>query len=144
MAIKPKYETHSRYNKLTRPSPKERRAAYETVALRSGGVCEGCGAAPAEAVHHRLYRSRGGEDTVDNLLALCGVGNVDKCHGVAHTLIGEHLGWSVRSGNDPADVPVFRKSTQSWTLRGEPILAAAACELMETFGQLRSGLKGTN
>lgn len=115
------------------------RRAYAAVADRAEGVCEGCGQRAAIQMHHRLYRSRGGKHEIENLLHLC-----LECHGVAHTLIGEHLGWSVRSGNDPADVPVFRKSTQSWTLRGEPILAAAACELMAEFGQLRTGLRGVN
>lgn len=141
MTIRPKYETASRHNRTTRPTKAERVAAYEAVTERSGGLCEGCGRNRAEAIHHRLYRSRGGEDTIPNLMALCGRSNVDGCHGVAHTLIGEHLGWSVRSGNDPAVVPVFAKATQSWSLDGVPVLAVLAVELMVACGQIREGLE---
>ena len=103
MPVRPKYETRSRRNSTTK---KESKAAYERVATRSGGVCEGCGIKPAQSKHHRLYRSRGGLDTADNLLDLCGRSNVDGCHGRAHTAEGEVLGWSVRSRFDPATIPV--------------------------------------
>jgi hypothetical protein len=100
VTIRPKYETSSRHNKTTRPNKAMRKAAYETAAHRSGGFCEGCGG-QATQMHHRLYRSRGGEDEPQNLLHLC-----VSCHGRAHTGEGERLGWSVRSGFDPGEVPV--------------------------------------
>lgn len=63
--------------------------------------------ADATEAHHRLYRSRGGADTLSNALHLCGWGNHTGCHGVAHTVVGEVRGWSVRSGFSPLLVPVL-------------------------------------
>jgi len=134
--------------KLPRLTAAEGRAARAAVHKRSGGMCEGCGLRPATDMHHRLCKSRLGYalDTEDNLLHLCGGsnglpgGNHSGCHGIAHTLIGEHLGWSVKSNNDPSEIPVFHKATTTWTLHGEQILAALAVDLLLTFGQLRQGV----
>lgn len=91
--------------KVAKPSPAQSKRAYQRVAERSFGLCEGCGHARASQMHHRKYRSRGGLDEVANLLHLCaGVvgGNVDGCHGRAHTQEGEDDGWSLPSGVTPA------------------------------------------
>lgn len=76
---------------------------------RAEGRCEGCMKAgvPLE-LHHRQYKSRGGLGTVANALALCGRGNTDGCHGVAHSGEGERRGWSIRSGFDPRTWPAVR------------------------------------
>jgi hypothetical protein len=143
--IRPKYEPQPkriRKRDLTdRPTPAESKAAYEAVAARSGGVCEACGVARAEAMHHRLYRSRLGQDTVENILHVCGRGNKDGCHGIAHTLQGEQRGLSVRSGTDPAVIPYFRKSDGLWRMPNttEPMHAGTAVELMVAFGQINYG-----
>jgi 5-methylcytosine-specific restriction enzyme A len=59
-----------------------------TVLLRADGICEGCGsAAPFKTpkgklyleVHHRLRLADGGEDSVDNAIALC-----PNCHRERH------------------------------------------------------------
>jgi len=81
-------------------------AAYELVQRRSGGRCEGCGRKPATEMHHRLYRSQGGPDDVQNLLHLCGRGNTSGCHGIAHTGPGREAGWSVNAWATFAEVPV--------------------------------------
>jgi len=81
-------------------------AVRKAVEARSGGVCEACGRARATEKHHRLFRSQGGLHTVENLLDLCGWGNHTGDHGVAHTKAGFEKGWSVRSGDDPAEIPV--------------------------------------
>ena len=84
----------------------------DKVAHRSQLRCEGCGGPGPLELHHRQYRSRGGQDTTVNALALCGAGggmfggNHSGCHGRAHTAEGEALGWSVRSRFDPATIPV--------------------------------------
>ncbi|WP_442916185.1 HNH endonuclease [Leucobacter sp. M11] len=78
------------------------------VRERSHGVCEGCGQAPATEMHHRKYRSRGGQHTLENLIHLCGWGNHTGCHGIAHSLQGHTLGWSVNSWADETTVPVRR------------------------------------
>ncbi|MGG7510873.1 HNH endonuclease [Plantibacter sp. YIM 135249] len=82
------------------------KAAYDAVATRSGGVCEGCGRRRATEMHHRRYRSQGGRDEVTNLLHLCGRGNASGCHGIAHTGPGREAGFSVHSLATPAEVPV--------------------------------------
>lgn len=77
------------------------------VEARSGGVCERCGGARATDKHHRLFRSRLGLHVVENLVDLCGPGNVAGCHGFAHQRrAAEVEGFSIRSGGDPLLVPV--------------------------------------
>lgn len=44
--------------------------AYQTVAERSGGLCERCGA-KAETMHHRRLRIQLGADSALNLRHLC-------------------------------------------------------------------------
>ena len=96
--------------KRPKVSPAQSRRAYEKVAARSFGLCEGCGHRQATQMHHRQYRSRGGRDEVVNLIHVCGNGNNndDSCHGRAHNdreAVAD--GWSVVSGVNPAHVPVL-------------------------------------
>lgn len=90
----------------------------KALMARAKGVCEGCGKPMRTELHHRLYRGRGGRGDVVNGLNLCGFGNhaSEGCHGIAHTGEGQALGWSVRSGYDPAEVPalVFVDGRQQW------------------------------
>lgn len=66
------------------------------------GVCQGCGATPADAqraglrleVHHRLPAGRGGRDTADNGVLLCGLGNAAGCH----RLVDHDRGWAMARG----------------------------------------------
>jgi 5-methylcytosine-specific restriction endonuclease McrA len=69
--------------------------AYSKVADRADGVCEGCGSAEAEQMHHRKFRSRGGKHTPANLLHLC-----FRCHALAHTHHGPE-GHALHSWDDP-------------------------------------------
>ena len=80
-------------------------AVLKLLKARSGKVCEGCGERPAAQAHHRQYKSRGGHGVIENALHLCGSGNHSGCHGDAHTEEAEALGWSIRSGFDPLEVP---------------------------------------
>ncbi len=85
-----------------RPSPKasERKADHADrmaelvpqVLARAGYRCQRCGAEarpgrPLEA-HHRLMRSQGGPDTMENLVCLCGP-NPAGCHGWCHSGKGQ-------------------------------------------------------
>lgn len=81
----------------------------ETLRARSLGVCELCGAATATNFHHRKNRSQGGKNNLANALHLCGSGTTG-CHGLVtqHPADAYTNGWSVRSGFDPATVPVKR------------------------------------
>lgn len=87
----------------------------ETLTRRSGGVCEICGSARATNWHHRKNRSQGGKDTIANALHLCGSGTTG-CHGRVTENPAEAYkhGWSVRSGFDPAETPVYR--LRSWVV----------------------------
>lgn len=92
-------------------------AIRKMVRARSGGICEVCFAAPATDQHHRKYRSRSGEHTVENLLDLCGPGNAFGCHGDAHgtePLEGVSVnGWHV---TPLADVTFVDKLGRRWKL----------------------------
>jgi hypothetical protein len=101
-------------------------AIREKVRERSGGVCEICHAAPATDQHHRKYRSRQGEHTVENLLDVCGPGNAFGCHADAH---GKNPpeGVSLNSWEqNPERIPFVDKLGIRWTLSTDGTKAAAA------------------
>ena len=141
LVILPKYEKQPKRIRKNTVSKADSKAAYEAVAVRSAGVCEGCGAMPATEIHHRLYRSRGGKDTIDNLMHLCGSGNIDGCHGDAHTLLGEQRGWSVLRRNDPLFIPAFRLCDGLWreVAVGQIIPAEEATRRMLAHNQIKDG-----
>lgn len=105
--IPPKYERPSQ-------TPADSKAAYNGVGFRSFGLCEICGKARATQKHHRLHRSHGTLDTVENLLDVCGSGNHTGCHGLAHSDPKRYEnGWAVKSGFDPATVPVLYRGRRT-------------------------------
>lgn len=83
------------------------------VENRSCGVCESCGEQPATNIHHRQYLSRGGTHDVHNLTYLCGMGNVNGCHGRAHK-DGESEGLAISRGYRSELVPMLRRGV--WVL----------------------------
>lgn len=109
----------------------EPRAAYQTAKERSAGVCEGCGTNPATTIHRR---ARQPHDTPQNLLHLC-----PSCTTTAGTIVGQQLGWTVRTGNSSNLVPVFNKRTSQWTRDGETINPNDAVEYMVLVSQISSG-----
>jgi len=52
---------------------------------RCCGLCEQCGS-PGDwrglAAHHKQFRSQGGEDSLENLIVLCG-----SCHSKSHHIV---------------------------------------------------------
>lgn len=100
-----------------RPAPWERRAPKVPYAMqidpalraevyaRAGGRCELCGEQLGQVwqAHHRKLRSRGGQDSVCNLVALDA-----HCHRRVHghSLWATEQGFIVASYDDPATVPV--------------------------------------
>lgn len=80
----------------------------QLVFIRAGGRCDCCGT-PLDPIawdaHHRQLRKRGGEDSLENLVALV--------HG-HHMIVHQHpaeateRGLMVASWDDPAAVPVRR------------------------------------
>lgn len=83
----------------------------ELVEKRANGYCEVCGlpALPSMALHHRKLRSRGGQDTVSNLLWVH-----HGCHNLKTNSIhlnperASHKGWMVGSWQEPRDTPCVR------------------------------------
>lgn len=90
----------------------------DLIMRRCGGACEVC-ANPLEgersfgwALHHRRFRDRApDQDTPQNILAVCGGSNVDRCHGLIHSgkAYAIERGWAIsRHGKrDPALIPVL-------------------------------------
>lgn len=83
------------------------------VMLRARSVCESCGAAEAQSVHHRRPRGMGGSrsgavHSPVNLLAVCGRGSRPGCHGLIHQHPDDarRAGLLVRQGADPARIAV--------------------------------------
>lgn len=103
--------------------PRARKAATDTgpsrkvralVLARDGFACVRCGRSVIgirASVHHRKRRSQGGANTPDNLAVMCGTGTTG-CHGWvhAHPNWARDAGWLVRSGDDPAQVPMLATS----------------------------------
>ena len=69
-----------------KPSPrvKDPDAVRRFRLLRLGEPCEECEARPGIHVHHRVFRSQGGDDVEDNFSWLCGSCH-DREHGVRST-----------------------------------------------------------
>ena len=87
-----------------------KQSIVDLVIQRAGGYCEKCGrpASDSMALHHRKLKSRGGKDSVSNLIHVH-----HECHNLGTDSI--HLnpgyagakGWMVASWQDPAEVPMF-------------------------------------
>lgn len=79
-------------------------AARQGAFMRSGGVCQQCGSAPATDAHHWACRyPREDETTADDLTALCAT-----CHEVA-TIIRRHIQYG---GQRAALLAKFREASQ--------------------------------
>lgn len=96
------------------------------VYARAGGRCDCCGTPlPGDGwhAHHRRLRSRGGADSLENLVALL-PGHHEWAH--AHPAAATALGLMVPSWADPAAVPVRRgerwylPTGRTWTLTTDP------------------------
>ena len=91
-------------------------AVRATVAERSAGLCERCGRARAQVIHHRRPRKTGGTrrldtNTLPNLLHLC-----DPCHLWIESFRSraEVAGWLVPDDGTPAAVPVRYRDQMVW------------------------------
>ena len=112
------------------PSPKVRSA----VEGRDGNTCCLCGTPVArddDSIHHRIPRGRGGSNTPDNLLLLCGSGTTG-CHGhvESHRAEAYERGYLVRTGHEPMNEPVLLHD-RTWvylTPGGKRIPAEAASQ----------------
>ena len=89
----------------------------DKVIAREDHCCIRCGQwAEGGSLHHRVMRSQGGRNTIENLVLVCGSG-ITGCHGWAHhnrtDALAERL--LVRSFDDPATTPV-RVYGHGWVL----------------------------
>ena len=89
-------------------------------------VCQGCGDTPSQAkakglrleVHHRWAAGRGGPDTADNGVLICGLGNYAGCH----RKVDQDRAWALtrglvlRTGTNPGAVPVVDSTGHRWHL----------------------------
>jgi hypothetical protein len=71
--------------------------------------CDTCGKTQPTHPHYRLSRANRGNTQPHNTIHTC-----DDCTYRAQTPPGEQLGWNVRRGNDPAVIPYFRLSDETW------------------------------
>jgi 5-methylcytosine-specific restriction endonuclease McrA len=51
----------------------------QQVLRRDGWRCQNCGSRSNLEVHHKEFRSQGGDDSENNLITLCG-----RCHALIH------------------------------------------------------------
>jgi 5-methylcytosine-specific restriction endonuclease McrA len=88
------------------PSWNEERTR-QAVHGRSGGICEFCGIARAQEMHHRKSRGVGGQWSPANILHLC-----NTCHRRAtlYPTWAKTLGLRVLRADNPELVPVTRDS----------------------------------
>ena len=80
----------------------------QKVVSRANGYCETCGGNAHEsmALHHRKLKSRGGEDSVANLIWIhhgCHNLNTNSIH--LNPAEAERKGWMVGSWQEPAETP---------------------------------------
>lgn len=90
----------------------------QAVIDRSGGICDLCGChytVATQHVHHRKLRSRGGDDSMANLVAVCW-----SCHFSIHQSPAQATAWGfmVASWDDPAKVPILRHR-KTWQQPGD-------------------------
>jgi hypothetical protein len=106
-------------------SPEEIRAR-KLVAARSGGICEGCGRAPATEWAHRVGRAQGGPWCSSNGLHLCssgdprspwggGLGCHEWSHHAGNRVEAESIGWMLRRHHNPATTPALLHAV-GWVL----------------------------
>lgn len=93
----------------------------EAVKLRAGDYCEVCGKAAlaSMAMHHRKLKSRGGKDSISNVIRIH-----HKCHNLGNKSIhmnptdAESKGWMVSSWQEPCETP-FKRPDGSMVLLNE-------------------------
>ena len=95
-------------------SRKDVEDARSLVRTRDGHQCQMCGQSIVDrpsALHHRKPKGMGGSallESPQNLIRLCGSGNADGCHGIAHgnPSFARDNGWILWRIQNPAEVPV--------------------------------------
>jgi hypothetical protein len=94
----------------------------EKVLTRCSGYCELCGFGLNDtfALHHRKLRSRGGKDTLDNLIALH-----HECHNLGNNAVHANIKSATETGHivprhaEPEDYPLHLPNGSIVTLTQE-------------------------
>ena len=94
----------------------------QAVLKRAEGHCEVCGFSLAGdyALHHRKLKSRGGKDSIANVICIH-----HDCHNLASYSIhlnpakAERKGWMVASWQDPEEAPMVRPDGSSVLLKDD-------------------------
>ena len=134
-----KRSTMKRTYRNTGPDQATRHKVWE----RDGWCCALCGNSSGRvSIHHRLPRGRGGDNRLSNLLLLCDFGG---CHDViveSRRANATLNGWLVRTGFDPAVVPLIHRGAWVWlgddgsvTPLGASDLAARDVLISDTSGE---------
>jgi hypothetical protein len=104
----------------TDPDPATRDAVLERdmyyCLLCGGGIGDRRGV--DYSIHHRKLRSQGGDNSLPNLILLCGSGTTG-CHGAVHAKpkwARKFGGWLLKSTDDPAAFPVLIDKADRWVL----------------------------
>lgn len=82
----------------------------DLIRARSDGRCERCGIYPGVQIHHRRPRGAGGSTAPDTNTASNGLHLCFRCHSQVESKrdMALALGYLVRQGQSPSEVPVFR------------------------------------
>lgn len=100
------------------------KATVDAVLERDMYYCLLCGGGIGDlrgvdySIHHRKLRSQGGDNSLPNLVLLCGSGCTG-CHGAVHAKpkwAREFGGWILKSTDDPATYPVLVDRADRWVL----------------------------
>jgi hypothetical protein len=94
----------------------------QKILERCNGYCEKCGFGLTDdfALHHRKLKSRGGKDTLDNLIALH-----HACHNLGNNSVHMNIktatenGWIVPTRADPSEYPMLLNNGKYVTLTPE-------------------------
>ena len=87
-----------------KPVTSAEQLARQIVRDRAGGICEGCGKAPATDWSHRVAEGQGGPWDAANGLHLC---HSDHMWGHTEPLAARKLGWLLLSTDDFLTFPAL-------------------------------------
>lgn len=103
------------------------------VFIRDWGRCVVCGVTlnpNAWECHHRQFKSRGGKDVPQNLIACCLMCHVPVIH-EGDAALASAMGWAVSAYSDPRTIPVRYPDGRWWLLTADgclkPYEKAEAC-----------------
>jgi 5-methylcytosine-specific restriction endonuclease McrA len=87
-----------------------------TVLKRANGFCEHCGRSGDLTLHHRKLKSRGGKDSVSNLIAVLHECHLYDIH--ANPKRAEEMGWMIPSWGNAEEYPL--RTPEGNTVRLNP------------------------